>query len=550
MMRISKVLFALLVVSGFAEAQSDFNEKPKLMVGIVVDQMRYEYLHRYYDTFGQGGFKRLINEGFVLENAHYNYTPTVTGPGHASVYTGTTPSIHGIIGNDWYDKELNKYVNCVNDPLYEPVGSPGGNGDVSPWRMQSTTVTDELKISSQGNSKVISISWKDRGAVLPGGHTPNGAYWVDSKSTAIITSTYYQQQLPKWLVDFNKRGLPDLYLSGSWKPIMPIEKYIQSGIDNSPYENKLAGKETPTFPYDLKELRAKAGDYDLLYVTPFSNDYITEAALAALNGEKLGKGQWSDFLAISYSATDALGHAVGPNGVELQDMYIRLDKNLEHLLNKLDEQVGKGNYTVFLTADHAVAEVPQFMIDNKLPGGYLDNKKIREDLNAYLALYFPGKELVKIISNGQVFFNHDVFDQDPKSAGVQLLVASELTTQFLKKVEGIADVYSQQHMTMGDYNEGGLKGMAIRGYHQKRSGDLVIIPESGYFSSSSKTGTTHGTGYSYDTHVPILFYGKGIKKGSTNQYHRITDIAPTVSRILKIQFPSGTTGQPIVEILD
>jgi arylsulfatase A-like enzyme len=231
-------------------------------------------------------------------------------------------------------------------------------------------------------------------------------------------------------------------------------------------------------------------------------------------------------------------------------MYIRLDKNLERLLTKLDEQVGKGNYTVFLTADHAVAEVPQFMIDNKFPGGYLDNKKIREELNAYLAPYFQSNELVKNISNNQLFFNYEVFDKDPKSAGVQMLVASELIIQHLKKVEGITDVYSQTLINMGDYNEGGMKGMAIRGYHPKRSGDLVIIPESGYFSSSSKTGTTHGTGYSYDTHVPILFYGKGVKKGSSSQYHRITDIAPTVSRILKIQFPSGTTGQPILEILE
>ena len=545
-----KFLFALLTLASFAQGQSDFNEKPKLMVGIVVDQMRYEYLNRYYDTFGQGGFKRLINDGFVLENAHYNYTPTVTGPGHASVYTGTTPSIHGIIGNDWYDKDLDKHVNCVNDPRFAPVGSSGGNGDVSPWRMRSTTVTDELKINSQGNSKVISISWKDRGAVLPGGHAPNGAYWVDIKSTAFITSTYYQQQLPKWLVDFNTRGLPDLYLSGVWKPIMPLAKYIQSGPDNSPYENILPGKETPTFPYNLSELRTKSSDFEVLYVTPFSNDYITEVTLAALSGEKLGKGQWTDFLAISYSAPDALGHAVGPNAVELQDMYIRLDKNLEHLLNKLDEQVGKGNYTVFLTADHAVAEVPQSLVDKKMPGGYLDYKKIREDLNAYLAPYYANGEVVKVISNNQLFFNYDVFDNDPKSAGVQMMVASELITQFLKKVEGIADVYSQTLINMGDYNEGGMKGMAIRGYHQKRSGDLVIIPESGYFSSSSRTGTTHGTGYSYDTHVPIIFYGMGVKKGSSSQYHSITDIAPTVSRILKIQFPSGTTGQPIVEILD
>ncbi len=547
-----KKLFFVFVLSGWVGgvlAQEQATEKPKLMVGIVVDQLRQEYLYRFSDTFGEGGFKRLMKEGFVLENAHYNYIPTLTGPGHASIYTGTTPSMHGIIGNDWYDKVENTFVNCVNDPKHKPVGSAIGKGDVSPWRMRTTTITDELKISSQGHSKVISVSWKDRGAVLPGGHNPDGAYWVDSKSGTFMTSTYYRDNLPAWLNEFTKRGLPDLYLDGIWKPLLPIEKYIQSGPDDSPYEAKLSGKDTPTFPYDLKELKLKNGYYDLLYMTPYGNDYLTEMAIATLAGEQLGKNNWTDFLAISYSTPDAIGHAMGPNAIEIQDTYIRLDKNLEHLLKKLDEQVGKGNYTVFLTADHGVAEVPQYLVDTKMPGGYLDYKKIKDDLNAYLASYYGNKEVIKVISDNQVYFNYDVFDRNPKSAGVEMLVATELIIQQLKKIEGIADVYSQSLINTGNYSEGGLKGMVIRGHNAKLSGDLVIVVESGYLSSIRKVGSTHGSGYSYDTHVPIIFFGAGIKKGTSQQYHSITDIAPTVSRILRVKFPSGTTGQPIGEIL-
>jgi predicted AlkP superfamily pyrophosphatase or phosphodiesterase len=535
----------LLLCLNFSYAQ---NTQPKLVVGIVVDQMRQEYLYRFESKFGEGGFRRLMGNGFMLTNAHYNYVPTYTGPGHASIYSGTTPATHGIIGNDWWDKNLEKEVNCVNDDRYKPVGNPEGNGDVSPWRLLSSTITDELKISTQKKGKVVGLSIKDRGAVLPAGHLPDGAYWLDSKSGKFITSTYYKNTLPEWVDNFNNLKLADNYLNQEWRTLLPIEKYLN--LDDSPYERKFKGKDKPVFPYNLKELKKENGGYDLLSVTAFGDDLLTEFAKSALMGEQMGKDDVTDFLAISFSTPDYVGHSMGPNSVELEDTYLRLDKNLEDLLKRLDKEVGESNYVVFLTADHAVAEVPQFLKDNKVPAGNFSWSNVEAGLTEHLQKQFPGKKVIDKITNEQVYFNHDVFSGDPKSAGIELLIASEMTVNFLQSVEGIAQVYPKSIIKQGIYNETGVKGMMVRGYNFKRSGDVLVQLEPSWIPSSYPTGTTHGSAYSYDTHVPILFFGKGIKKGKSSAYHTITDIAPTLSVMLKIKFPSGCTGQPITEILD
>lgn len=540
----------LVYLATNSPAQSINQDRPKLVVGIVVDQMRQEYLYRFESKFGEGGFKRLMNEGYMLKNAHYNYVPTYTGPGHASVYTGATPAIHGIIGNDWYDKELKKGVNCVGDERQKPIGSEKGNGDVSPWRMLTTTITDELELSTQRRSKVVGISIKDRGAVLPAGHTPDGAYWYDGTTGKFITSTYYKAALPIWVDQFNALNLSDKYLNQEWKTILPIDQYKESGPDDSPYESKLKGKERSVFPYNLKELRKQNGEFDLLTQTPFGNDLLTEMAKATFTGEAMGKDEWTDFLSISFSSPDIIGHAAGPNSVEVEDTYIRLDKNLEDLFNMLDKEIGKGKYTVFLTADHAVADVPQYLKDIKVPAGIFNTANLEVKLNEFLASYFPGKKLIESISNDQVFLNHELFAGDPKSSGIDMLIATELVTKFLISTEGVAEVFSESLLRQGSYEETGSRGHIIRGFHTRRSGDIAFILQSGWFNSNSPTGTTHGSSYTYDTHVPILFYGAGIKHGSTSQYHTITDIAPTLSVLLRIKFPSGCTGQPVSELLD
>lgn len=485
----------------------------------------------------------------MLKNTHYNYAPTVTGPGHASIYTGTTPAIHGVISNDFYDKRIGKMVNCVEDSLRAPVGMASGNGDVSPWRMLSSTITDELKLFTQKRSKVIGVSFKDRGAVLPAGHMADAAYWYDGKSGQFITSTYYMAKLPEWLIEFNRQNLPAKYLSQQWNTYLPIEKYTESGPDASPYELKIGGKSKATFPYNLLKLRTK-NDYGLLYLTPFANTYLTELSKAVVVNEKMGKDEVTDFLCISYSATDAIGHAVGPNAVEIEDTYLRLDNDLADLLKMLDKEVGNGNYTVFLTSDHGVVEVPQSLKDNKIPAGYFNEAYVEANLKSYLNTYFPDKNIIANFSNGQVFLNQSAFLKDPRSSGVDMFIVAELIGKYLMSQEGVANYYTESLLRQGNYEEGGIKGMVIRGYHPKRSGDGVVVLEPGWLDGTTVQGTSHGSPYTYDTHVPLLFYGSGIKKGTSVRYHPITDIAPTLSVLLNIKFPSGCTGQPIEELFE
>jgi predicted AlkP superfamily pyrophosphatase or phosphodiesterase len=541
-----KKLCLMLVLAPFISIGQ--TEKPKLVVGIVVDQMRQEYLYRFSDKFGKGGFRRLMNDGFMLRNAHYNYVPTYTGPGHASIYTGATPASHGIIGNDWYDKDVKKGVNCVEDDRYTVVGTDKGNGDVSPWRMLSTTITDELKISTQRKGKVIGVSIKDRGAVLPAGHAADGAYWYDGGTGKFISSTYYKQGLPYWLEQFNAQNLADKYLSGTWNTLLPLDLYTESGPDDTAYETIMKGKTRPVFPYNLAELRKLNGNFDMLPDTPFGNDIVNELAKSALTGETMGSDNITDFLCVSYSSPDYIGHAFGPGSIEVEDTYLRLDRNLEDLLNTLDSKVGAGQYVVFLTADHALAEVPRNMIDWKIPAGYFDHAKMEKGLNDYIAQYFPGVKIIEKISNQQVFLDHGLFAGNPKTAGIDLLVATQLIARYLMTVEGVSNVYTKSTIEEIPFNDSGERGMVARGYHPKRSGDLAFTMQPGWFGGHA-TGSTHGSAYTYDTHVPIIFFGKGVNAGVSDSYQTVTNIAPTLSILMKIKFPSGAIGQPIVEVI-
>jgi predicted AlkP superfamily pyrophosphatase or phosphodiesterase len=543
----TKFLLLLLPVS-IAFSQTSVETKPKLVVGIVVDQMRQEYLYRFSPKFGNGGFKRLMNEGFMVRNAHYNYVPTVTGPGHSSIYTGTTPATHGIIGNDWYDKGLKKSVNCVSDDNQKVVGVEKTGGGVSPWRLLASTVTDELKVFTQKKAKVIGISFKDRGAVLPAGHAADGAYWYDGSSGKFISSTFYKPGLPLWIEQFNALQLPDKYLAQTWNTLLPIDQYKESGPDETPYEAKLKGKDRSVFPYVLPELRKLNDPYGLLYQTPFANDILTELAKAALAGENLGADDISDFLAVSFSATDAIGHDYGPNSIEVEDTYLRLDKNLEDLLLTLDKKMGQGQYLVFLTADHGVAEVPRHMIDMKIPAGLLEMSKLEKGLNDHLNQYYPGVKLIEKISNNQVFLDHTMFRGDPKVSGVDLLITSQLIAQYLATVEGVQEVYQKSNLKEVPLNERSARAMVARGLHPKRSGDIAFTLLPGW-TSGAATGASHSTAYNYDTHVPMLFFGMGINKGVSDQYHPITDIAPTISTLLRIKFPNGCEGQPVTEAI-
>ncbi|WOD42273.1 alkaline phosphatase PafA [Hwangdonia lutea] len=520
------------------------SEKPKLVVGIVVDQMRYDYLTRFESKFGEGGFMRMINEGFNCKNNHFNYVPTYTGPGHASVYTGTTPKYHGIIANYWYDKALKKDVYCAGDDTFQSVGTSEKSGQMSPHRMKTTTFTDENRLFTQMRGKTIGISIKDRGAVLPAGHTANAAYWFQGKDEGNwISSTFYMNDLPKWVKDFNSEKSVSKYLT-EWNTLYDINTYTESGSDLNTFEGGFKGKETATFPYQLDVLKDRNGGYDLLKATAYGNSLTTDFALAALKGEQLGQDNDTDVLTVSYSSTDYVGHNFGVNSKEVQDTYIRLDKDLERLFNALDAQVGKGNYTVFLTADHAAIDVPAYLKSVKIPAGYLDNKKTKKQFEAFMESTFKDSNLIENVSNNQIFLNRERI----KALGLNLTDVQNAIVNELINYDHVDKVYTATTMRSTQFTKG-IEALLQKGFNQKRSGDILIVPDPA-FISYSRTGSTHGSGLNHDTHVPLLFFGKGIKHGQTLQKTEITDIAPTMSALLGISFPNGSIGKPLEIVLE
>lgn len=542
-------VFAIsLGVSAQDNAQTAHNEdapyvKPKLVVGVVVDQMRYDYITRFWNKFGEDGFKELVGNGFNFKNHHFNYIPTYTGPGHTSVYTGSAPETHGIISNNWFNKFEDQTVYCAGDDSVEPVGTSSKAGKMSPHRMLTTTVADENRLHTQFRGKTIGISLKDRGAILPAGHTANAAYWFHGQDEGRwITSSYYMKELPTWVKQFNKSDKAKSYLK-DWKPLYDINTYIESGSDSNEFEGGFKGKKTATFPYNLKKLSKKNGEYSLLKSVPFGNSLTVDFALAAIDGEGLGKDEDTDFLTVSFSSTDYVGHNFGVNSKEVEDTYLRLDQDLGRFLAALDEKVGKGNYTLFLTADHGGGDVAAYLESVGVPAGNFGTKDLTKAVEGFVKDKF-GDDLLQNISNHQIFFDYKTLaDNDINAEELENAVA-----HFVLQQENVNRVFTRTQLEATSYMTG-IGAFVDHGFNQKRSGDVVYVVDPS-FISSYKTGSTHGSPENFDTHTPLLFYGKGIKKGSTVIRSEVVDIAPTISALLGIAFPSGATGKPLGVVLE
>jgi predicted AlkP superfamily pyrophosphatase or phosphodiesterase len=521
----------------FAQAPKQ-QPAPKLVVGIVVDQMRYDYIYKYWNKYGNDGFKRLVNEGFSCKNTNYNYVPTYTGPGHASIYTGTPPAIHGIIANEWFAGVPGKELYCAEDNTVQSVGTVSMAGKMSPRNMLSTSIADELRLSNGKRSKVIGIALKDRGAILPAGHTANAAYWFDGSSGNWISSTFYMNELPTWVIDFNKKELAKKYLSQKWTTMLPLDQYTESSADDTPYEKKFKGESAPVFPHDLPALMAANQGFGMIRTTPFGNTLTKDFAIEAIKAENLGKGNYTDMITISFSSTDYVGHSYGTHAIETEDTYLRLDKDLAELLKFLDTWVGKNNTIVFLTADHGAVEVPAFLSDNKVPAGYSNPWGVIDSLRrSFIKDY--GDTLIQMYTNHQVYLNKKVIMQK----GLNLAEIENKIAAALINVKGVAGVVTGTMLNSTQYTEG-IKYRIQKGYYPKRAGDVIIYSDPSWVEYD-RTGTTHGTPYPYDTHVPLLWYGWNIKQGSSMEAVNITDIAPTLSMLLNIPFPNGCTGQPI-----
>ena len=460
------------------------------------------------------------------------------------IYTGTTPSDHGIIGNNWYDKYLKKSIYCVDDSNYNSIGTLSNSGEKSPKRLVTTTITDQVRLGQNMRGKSIGIAIKDRSSVLPAGHTATGAYWYEGKDeNNWITSSYYMDKLPKWVVDFNSTNKADEYLSKPWNTLYPIESYVQSLADDNPYEGTFNGETSPTFPHDLPTLRKINGNFDIIKDTPFGNDLTLDFAKAAIKGEHLGKNDAVDFLAISFSSTDYVGHQYGTDAIEIEDTYLRLDQNIADLFEYLDQEVGVGNYTIFLTADHGASQVPSYLQSLKIPAPYFRRQKFATYLTEVSKAYFDGQNLVENISNFQIFLNKEKI----KKLKLNLDAVANVFAQEALLFDGIYKSVTSKTLQTTEFTTGILEKIQ-HGYNQKLSGDVIVIPTPGTISRG-KTGTTHGSAYSYDTHVPILFYGVGITNGLSHKNYNVRDIAPTLATLLGVEFPNGNSGKVIEEVL-
>jgi predicted AlkP superfamily pyrophosphatase or phosphodiesterase len=532
-----------MIVSFGQPVKNNLLQRPKLVVGIVVDQMRWDYLYRYYDRYGSGGFKRLLNDGFSCENTMINYIPSVTAAGHSTIFSGSVPALSGIAGNDWMDQLTGKMIYCTSDSTVMALGNASAiDGKMSPRNLLVSTITDELRIATNFQSKVIGVSLKDRASILPAGHVANGAYWFDDATGHFITSTYYMKELPDWVVKFNDKNRTGQLMEKGWSTLYPINTYKESGPDSVEYEGKFIGETSSAFPHDMKTIYSK--NKSSFRQTPFGNTITMEFVKEALDAYQLGRGLATDFLTINFASTDYVGHLFGPNSIEMEDTYLRLDKELADFFQLLDTKIGKGQYLIFLTADHGAAYNVGFMQQYNLPAGYWSQRPLVDTLNKILSAKFHSTALIRSSTNYQLNFDLNKIAAE----NLDFEAIKKTAVEFLQRQPGVSFAVDMATIGRPPVPEP-LKTMMINGYYFKRSGQVQIVLNSGWLESLNKTGTTHGAWNPYDAHIPLVWYGWKIKPGKLNREVYMTDISATLAALLHIQMPSGCIGHVIEEVM-
>ena len=517
--------------------------RPKLVVGIVVDQMRWDYLYRYYDMYGNGGFRRLLNEGFSCENTYINYLPSTTAVGHTCIYTGSVPSITGIAGNEWTEQSTGAHVYCTDDSSVQSVGVPSStDGKMSPHNLLVSTITDELRMATQFRSRVVGISLKDRAAILPAGHMANAAFWLDDDSGNFISSTYYMEKLPDAVMKFNAEKNIEKCTRADWNTLYPIKNYIQSDSDNKSYEGILPGEKAPVFPHDIKTAYLK--NRTSFRSTPFGNSLTLDFAKTVIEAYQMGQGPATDFLTINCASTDYVGHLFGPNSIEEEDVFLRLDLDLASFFTTLDSKLGKGNYLVFLTADHGVANAVGYSKENRIPSDFYVSNSILANLEQLIQQKLGYSKVIRSGTNYQINFDLD------RIAGynADFSLIKQLVVDYLKKQPGVSYAVDMERIVDAAIPEP-VKTMIINGYNFKRSGQVQVVFQPAWLESYAQKGTTHGTWNPYDTHIPLVFMGWDIRPGATASIVHMTDIAPTLATLLHIQAPNGNIGMPIADLL-
>ncbi|MBP6455335.1 MAG: alkaline phosphatase family protein [Chitinophagaceae bacterium] len=532
------LFFLIIPFFSFKKVKKDEMAKPKLVVGIVVDQMRYDFLYRYQNRYTKNGFNYLLNNGSSFEQCFINYLPSFTGPGHASIYTGAIPAFHGIASNDWYEKENAKLMYCVADSTVANIGGSLKTGQMSPRNLISSTITDELRLASNFRSKTIAISLKDRGAILPGGHSANAAYWMDETNGIFMSSTYYMNKLPNWVDDFNKDSIAKKYLDKDWNTLYDINSYIQSSEDDNKFEGKFLNEKGTSFPHYFDNEKTAN-----IKKTPYGNSIVFDFAKQALKNENLGKRNETDFLAVSFSATDYVGHMYGPNSIEVEDTYLRFDIELADFIKHLNQEIGEGNYLLFLTADHGVAHNPAFLQEKKIPSGFFWANKLETDIKTKLYNKFQDSAMLLDITDNYVYLNMPHIQKNNLNASeINNFIEVELHKR--PEIQFINNMLSNHE----SYLPEPVKTMMINGFYTKRCGQIFFLLNPSWIDAYASTGTTHGTWNPYDTHIPLLFYGWHIPKNKVyNKTVNMTDIAATIASLLHIQMPNACVGKPVWE---
>ena len=515
--------------------------KPTLVVGIVVEQMRYDYIMRFWDKFGDGGFKKLIVGGTSCRQATIDYMYPQTSTGYATIVTGSNPRSHGIIADEWFDRIKNKVVSATTDETQTTISGIDKDVTVSAARLSVTTIGDELKMANKF-SKVISISCKPSSAVMLAGHKADGAYWLDESSGEWTTSSYYRTDLPQWTKDFNAKKFADIYMAKIWSPLLAIDKYSDCLPDKNEYE--IGINTQTTFPYQLSTLADSYKKYKIIKNTPFGNSFTKDLAIYTIAGENLGKDQNPDLLLVSFSATEYIGNRYGTRSMELEDTYIRLDKDIEFLLQYVEKEVGKYNALIFLTSTSGTSDNPKQLVDQRLPAGQFKQAKAEQLLKSYLNAVYGPNEWVSYYGKQMFYLNQTLFE-DRK---IPLAEAQEKAANFMVKLTGVSQAFTSSILLSTNFTDG-VQHQMYNSFNQKRSGDIFLSLEPGWIEQTTTETTAHNSPYNYDTHIPLIWYGWKVEHLQLTKPISLSDIAPTLSAVFKIADPNACTGKPISEIM-
>ena len=542
------IIFFLILVFVKLHGQGAYlpPDKPKLVIGIVVEELNYNQLEKFHDKLSENGIKKLINEGTYFKNASYEYLLTQSAPGHATIATGAEPSFHGITSDNWYTPLKNELINCTKDVSVNSVGGSFESGLHSPVNLLVSTFSDELAIATNKKAKVFGVGLKESSAIFSAGHTANAAYWFDNTTGTWMSSSYYISALPDWVNDFNAMKFSDTYLNSTWNLLRPAKDYADCLPDSNSFE--IGFNNINYFPYDLKKLRSKntfssKNDYSLLRETPFGNSLTTNFAIRLIQKERLGKDDVTDYLSICYSATDYIGHRFGPSSVEMGDAILRLDDDIKNLLTFLNDSIGKKNVLIYLTAAHGISEIPAVLEKNRIPSGYFQQNQALQLLRSYLNAIYGEGDWVKGYSERQIFLNRTLIED----ARLSLDDVQKKVARFLVQFTGVEAAYPYSAFEANDFGNGNLKRI-INNFSPQRSGDVIVILNPGWVEKVSDFVTNNNSPYEYDSHVPLIWYGWTVNRATVTRQVNITDIAATLSTLCKVPYPNACTGEPMFEL--